>query len=61
MAPAANACRAIPFAALSRRAATAKGLNEQAGRDIKVKGAHAAYSESADNIYRRIKEGLTEG
>lgn len=51
----------MDFAALSRHAATAKGLNEQAGKEIKAKGAHQAYVESADNIYQRIKDGLKKG
>lgn len=50
----------IDLSALSKHAATAKGMNEQAAREIQAKGAHNAYYESADNLYKRIENGLVE-
>ncbi len=48
----------LDLSALSNHAATAKGMNEQAGREIREKGAHKAYYESADNLYMRIEQGF---
>lgn len=50
----------LDLTALSDHAATAKGMNEQAGREIRAKGAHEAYYASADNLYKRIENGLIE-
>jgi len=41
-------------------AATAKGMNEQAGREIKAKGAHQVYYDSADGLYKRIVNRLMD-
>ena len=50
----------LDFSALAKHAATAKGMNEQAGREIREKGAHSAYYESAEGLYKRIVNGLMD-
>lgn len=50
----------IDLKALAIHAATAKGMNDQAGRDIRSKGAHEAYFAAADTIYKRIEKQLLE-
>lgn len=46
----------IDFKELSRHAATPKGLNEQAGKEIKENGSHEAYKSAASNLLSRINK-----
>jgi len=50
----------LDFDALAKHAATTKGMNEQAGREIREKGAHQAYYDSADGLYKRIVNRLMD-
>lgn len=50
----------IDLKELAKHAATAKGLNEQAGIEIRKKGAHESYREAADGIFERIEKNLLE-
>lgn len=45
----------IDFSALARHAATPNGMNEQAGKEIKDKGAHAAWEMAAERLLARFK------
>jgi pyrroline-5-carboxylate reductase len=45
----------ISFKELARHAETPKGMNEQAGREIREKGAHHAYKVAADNLLKRFE------
>ncbi len=60
LANAAQVSEPINLKALAEHAATPKGLNEQAGKEIKKKGAHVAYHEAADGIFERIEKNLLE-
>lgn len=42
------------FQALALHAETPKGMNEQAGKEIREKGAHLAYRVAADNLLKRF-------
>lgn len=44
----------IDFGELAQHAATPNGMNEQAGREIRAKGAHEAYREVAEVILQRF-------
>jgi len=44
----------IDFAELASHAATPNGMNEQAGKEIREKGAHEAYRAASDNLLRRF-------
>lgn len=46
----------IDFGELSSHAATPKGLNEQAGKEIKENGSHEAYKSAASNLLRRFEK-----
>lgn len=45
----------IDFGELSRHAATPKGMNEQAGKEIRDSGAHEQYVRTADHILERFR------
>jgi pyrroline-5-carboxylate reductase len=45
----------INFKELAQHAETPNGMNEQAGREIREKGAHLAYSIASDNLLVRFK------
>jgi pyrroline-5-carboxylate reductase len=45
----------IDFAVLAQHAATPNGMNEQAGREIRDSGAHAAWISAADHLLQRFK------
>ena len=45
----------IDFQELSRHAATPKGMNEQAGKEIRESGAHQEYAKAADRLLERFK------
>jgi pyrroline-5-carboxylate reductase len=45
----------IDFQELSRHAATPKGMNEQAGKEIRESGAHQEYVKAADRLLERFK------
>jgi pyrroline-5-carboxylate reductase len=45
----------IDFQELSRHAATPKGMNEQAGREIRENGAHEQYALASDRLLERFK------
>ncbi len=42
------------FSELSHHAATPKGMNEQAAREISASGAHAAYQKVLDRLLERF-------
>jgi pyrroline-5-carboxylate reductase len=44
----------INFKDLARHAETPNGMNEQAGKEIREKGAHLAYRIASDNLLRRF-------
>ena len=44
----------VDFRALAQHAATPNGMNEQAGREIREKGAHEAYREASDRLLERF-------
>jgi len=46
---------AIDFTELAEHAATPNGMNEQAGREIRDSGAHAAWISAADHLLKRFK------
>jgi pyrroline-5-carboxylate reductase len=46
--------RPIDFAELAQHAATPNGMNEQAGREIRDSGAHAAWVSAADHLLERF-------
>jgi pyrroline-5-carboxylate reductase len=52
------ACRTDPidFKHLVTHATTPKGMNEQAGIEIRSKGAHEVYREAADNLLKRFPQ-----
>jgi len=52
---AANQGAAINFKELAQHAETPNGMNEQAGREIREKGAHHAYSIASDNLLKRFE------
>jgi len=52
---AANHSDTINFKELAQHAETPNGMNEQAGREIREKGAHRAYSIASDNLLVRFK------
>jgi pyrroline-5-carboxylate reductase len=45
----------ISFKELAQHAETPNGMNEQAGREIREKGAHLAYRIASDNLLRRFE------
>lgn len=45
----------IDFKALAKHAETPNGMNEQAGKEIREKGAHNAYRIASDNLLVRFK------
>jgi len=45
----------IDFAELAQHAATPNGMNEQAGKEIREKGAHEAWEEAAQRLLERFK------
>jgi pyrroline-5-carboxylate reductase len=45
----------IDFAELAQHAATPNGMNEQAGKEIREKGAHAAWREASDRLLERFE------
>jgi len=45
----------IDYAALAQHAATPNGMNEQAGKEIKEKGAHGAWEMAAERLLARFK------
>ncbi len=45
----------IDFAELAQHAATPNGMNEQAGREIRDSGAHAAWISAADHLLERFR------
>lgn len=45
----------INFKELAQHAETPNGMNEQAGREIREKGAHHAYRIASDNLLTRFK------
>ncbi len=45
----------IDFAELAQHAATPNGMNEQAGKEIREKGAHEAWREASDRLLERFK------
>ena len=44
----------IDFSELMKEATTPNGMNEQAGKEIKERGAHLAYRIAADNLLKRF-------
>jgi pyrroline-5-carboxylate reductase len=46
----------IDFKDLAQHAATPNGMNEQAGREIREKGAHHAYRVASDNLLMRFDQ-----
>ncbi|HEY4061328.1 MAG TPA: NAD(P)-binding domain-containing protein [Puia sp.] len=44
----------IDFRELAQHAATPNGMNEQAGKQIREKGAHEAYREASDRLLERF-------
>jgi len=46
---------AINFKELAQHAETPNGMNEQAGREIREKGAHQAYRIASDNLLKRFE------
>lgn len=51
----------IRFDALAHHAATPKGMNEQADREISESGAHQAYTQACDRLLKRFPgQGLLE-
>jgi pyrroline-5-carboxylate reductase len=44
----------IHFNELAKHAATPNGMNEQAGSELRQKGAHQLYFTAADNLYQRF-------
>lgn len=60
LANAAQVSEPIDLHNLAQEAATAKGLNEQAGISIREKGAHDAYYQAANAIFERIEKNLLE-
>jgi len=48
----------IDFNELIKHATTPKGMNEQALKEIKAKGAHEAYRIAADNLLKRFLRNL---
>lgn len=44
----------IDFASLAGHAATPNGMNEQAGKEIRSKGAHEAWKEASDRLLERF-------
>jgi pyrroline-5-carboxylate reductase len=47
--------KTIDFHELASHAATPNGMNEQAGKEIREKGAHEAYRGAADRLLERFK------
>jgi pyrroline-5-carboxylate reductase len=45
----------INFKDLARHAETPNGMNEQAGKEIREKGAHEAWRIASDNLLRRFE------
>jgi len=45
----------IDFSALAQHAATPNGMNEQAGKEIREKGAHGIWEEAAQRLLERFK------
>ncbi|WP_431216532.1 hypothetical protein ACQ86N_19170 [Puia sp. P3] len=45
----------VDFSALAQHAATPNGMNEQAGKEIREKGAHRAWEEAAQRLLERFK------
>jgi pyrroline-5-carboxylate reductase len=45
----------IDFSALAQHAATPNGMNEQAGKEIREKGAHTAWEMAAERLLARFK------
>jgi pyrroline-5-carboxylate reductase len=45
----------INFKELARHAETPNGMNEQAGKEIREKGAHLAWGIASDNLLRRFE------
>jgi len=45
----------IDFSALAQHAATPNGMNEQAGKEIREKGAHGTWEEAAQRLLERFK------
>jgi pyrroline-5-carboxylate reductase len=45
----------IDFEKLAQHAATSGGMNEQAGKEIKEKGAHQVYVTASDNLLKRFE------
>jgi pyrroline-5-carboxylate reductase len=45
----------IDFKELARHAETPNGMNEQAGKEIREKGVHHAYSVASDNLLKRFE------
>jgi len=52
------ACKSevIDFSQLVTHATTPGGMNEQAGKEIREKGAHGAYIEAADKLLKRFPD-----
>jgi len=44
----------VDFAGLASHAATPNGMNEQAGKEIREKGAHESWKEAADRLLKRF-------
>jgi len=51
----------IHFNDLAQHAATPNGMNEQAGKEIRAKGAHRAYRDAADRILAKFPVRGGEG
>ncbi len=49
-----NVPGAIDYAALARHAETPKGMNEQAGKEIREQNAYDIYEKAADNLLKRF-------
>lgn len=52
---AAQQSSSIDFGELAKHAETPGGMNEQAGREIREKGVHQAYSVASDHLLERFK------
>jgi pyrroline-5-carboxylate reductase len=46
----------VNFKELAKHAETPNGMNEQAGKEIREKGAHLAWSVASDNLLRRFDQ-----
>ncbi|NER12707.1 NAD(P)-binding domain-containing protein [Leptobacterium flavescens] len=58
LAYAAQKAEVIDFEELADHAATPNGMNEQAGKEIREKGAHEIYRQASDNLLAKFMKNL---